>query len=193
MTKKRYLLLVLFPLFLGCTRKDNDKTINSIIIHDGVIHHICAQIKFSERKYVSCIYGELYNNYNEFDKLDIFRAKLGYDPSVGFSQIKISTFYWIEDNSNNPLITKSLTKKELLSKITTDSINILYSVTYIKMINNLFVKKYSKDASVKSLGSFYSAGIDYGKDDVDTNYFNIVGETAEKFYYSNMLINEYPR
>ena len=80
-----------------------------------------------------------------------------------------------------------------MKKIKSDTTNIMYSILYLKKINELFLNKYGKNASIKSLGFYYSFGIDYGKDDVDSNYTNIVGETAEKFYYTKLLIDEYPR
>ena len=196
-TKTKNVLLVFSILLIGIVLRffifnSNNAHLNKIKKSVKNIREVSSDGHF-QRLYVSIIYAELMNNFDYMDKLDNVRAKYGFDPSVGFAQIRVSTFYWIEENSNNTLIIESKDKDDLLNKIATDSINILYSAEYIRMINALFMKKYGKSASIKSLGSYYSAGIDYGKDDVDSNYFNIVGRTAEEFYNSDILINEFPR
>jgi len=161
--------------------------------NENIIKKYCLIYKVEPRIYIAIVYGELNNNFNEFDQFDNLRAEIGLDPSVGFAQMKVSTFSWIEKNIKDKLIKKSRNNKELLKKIKYDTTNIMYSILYIKNINELFLNKYGKNASVKSLGTYYSIGIDYGKDHVDSSNSNIVGETAEKFYYTNLLINEFPR
>lgn len=87
---------------------DKDKnTIRLFKLNENIIKRYCSIYKVEPRIYISIVYGELINNFNEFDEFDNLRAELGLDPSVGFAQMKVSTFSWIEKNINDKLIKKS--------------------------------------------------------------------------------------
>lgn len=188
-------LLIFTPLFIFNCGEDSEKEIlDKFKLKSKIINESCALMNLEPRVYISVIYGELSNNFDHWDRFDDFRAKIGGDPSVGFSQMKVSTFMWIEDNySDNKLIIKSKKYSEAVDKLINDSTNILYSVFYIKLIQDKFLNLFNSKPSVKNIASYYGKGIDYSNSVIDLDYFNQVGSSAEEFYDSNILIEEYPR
>ncbi len=160
----------------------------------NIIIEYCNLFGINPRKFVSVIFGELYNNLDYDDEFDKLKADLGLDPSIGFSQIRVSTFAWIEDNyADGFYIRKSKDRDEMIQKLISDSTNILYSIYYMKLISDKFIMKYKFEPSVKTLASYYGYGIDYYRTEIDSSYYNQIGITAEKFYHSNKLIKEFPK
>lgn len=159
------------------------------------IYSDCDILSISPRMFISTIYGELHNNYNFIDNFDNFRARIGMDPSVGFAQIRVSTSLWIEDNyTDNKLIYKSRNNIELVNKIIIDSINVLYSGFYIKLIHDKLLNKFHKEPTVKLIASYYGKGIDYYRENnVDSSYYNQIGITAQEFYDSGKLLDYFPK
>lgn len=192
----KLLRFALWGIFLISCNKSPEAEINYIIeSHSDLIQENCRLFNIHPRAYASIIYGELKNNYNEWDRFDTFRARIGMDPSLGFAQIKVSTFMWIEDNyANEQHISKSNSKDELIDKMLNDSINICYSVFYVKLISDKISEKFNTKPSVKTIASYYAKGIDYYKiDSLDLSYYNQVGISSEEFYISNKLIKELKR
>ncbi|PIQ08807.1 MAG: hypothetical protein COW71_09840 [Ignavibacteriales bacterium CG18_big_fil_WC_8_21_14_2_50_31_20] len=173
---------------------DVNQPIQAFLIKSDVIKKNCNLYKINPRVYISTIYGELSNNFNAFDKYDLIRAKWGFDPSIGFGQMKISTGKWLEDNFAGSFgIGRSTNREELIEKLSSDNININYSIFYVKLIINKYHQKYFDDPSVKTIATYYSRGIDVPNRNIDKNYFNYIGVTADSFYYSNLILNEFPR
>jgi len=192
----KFLWFALWGIFLSSCNKSPETEIDYLIgSHSNLIRENCRLFNINPRVYASIIYGELKNNYDEWDRFDSFRARIGMDPSVGFAQIKVSTFMWIEDNyANGQYISKSISKDDLIDKMLNDSINILYSVFYVRLITDKFIEKFKREPSVKTIASYYGKGIDYYKgENLDSSYFNQAGKTSEEFYISNKLIKKFPR
>lgn len=190
--KYLFCIYLIVQITQGCKKK---VTIDQVIeSHSRIIKKSCILFKLNPRLYISVIYGELINNYDEWDKFDNFRAEIGMDPSVGFAQIKVSTAMWLEDNhSDSKIIFRSKNHEELVNKLVNDSTNILYSAFYIKLIRDKLLNKFHKEPSIKLLASYYGKGIDYYREnDLDSSYYNQIGITAEKFYNSNKLLNKFP-
>ncbi len=146
------------------------------------------------RVYISIVYGELSSNMNFFDEFDNIRADFGYDPSVGFGQMRVSTFMWIESKYADGInIIKSKNEKELVKKIKDDLINIAYTAFYVGLIKKKINEELNIQPSVKLLGSYYSLGIDHGRRELNPNFTSPVGEAAEEFYFSDKLLEQYPR
>lgn len=187
--KKNIIKLVAFVLLISTLlisyAENYQFPLNTFLSHRKIIERYCNKFDLDYRLYISVIYGELINNYNTLDHFDETRAYLGFNPSIGFSQIRISTIRWIESNySNLPGISQSANRKELINKGINDTTNILYSVLYIKLIE----QKLANYNSVKSIGSYYGKGIDNSKA-IDINYSNVIGDSAESFFFSNKLSN----
>ncbi len=181
-------LLLLILVFNFILNKNNKNFENIFLVNSNSINKYCDIYKINPRIYISIIYGELYNNFDELDKFDEISARMGYDPSIGFSQIKVSTAYWIEENfSDNYYIKKSKNKTELVNKLMNDSTNILYSIFYVKLIRDKIISKYKIEPSLKLVASYYGRGIDYSKNEIDTCYHNRIGVTADNYYKSHLF------
>ncbi len=177
-------MIVISTIFISST-KNYQFPFNSFLSNEKIIERYCNEFNLDPRLYISVIYGELINNYNALDRFDETRACLGFNPSVGFAQIRISTIKWIELNySNLPCVSQSGSRKELIDKGVNDTTNILYSVLYIKLIE----EKLADYNSIKLIGSYYGKGIDNNKN-IDINYSNVIGDSAESFYFSKKLVN----
>lgn len=108
--------------------------------------------------------------------------------------MRISTFSWLENNfSNNSFIRKSRNKNQLLKKIKDINQNILYTSFYVKLIIEGFTKTYRVYPNIRTIASYYGVGIDRDNIEFDSSYYNIIGLSAETFYYSDKLIELYPR
>ena len=95
----------------------------------------------------------------------------------------MSTFEWIENfYAKSGILKKSKNNDEMLSKILNDTLNILYSALYIKLIISSYVKLYKNRPSISVIASYYSYGIDFGKEMFSPNYINKVGRAAETAY-----------
>lgn len=167
--------------------------IEKFIVNQKIIEMYCERLSVDKRKYISILFGELYNNYDLFDELDDLQVRYGLDPSVGFGQIRVSTFHWIESKfSKSILITKSKNKSELVRKILNKKYNIIYSIFYVKIIKEKFKKLFGYYPSVDIMASYYSRGIDYHRNIDNEFYINSIGNTAIEFYESKILIDEFP-
>lgn len=190
MISKKYIsllvaLIIIISIVLSSLTKTHQFPLNLFLSHQKIIKRYCNEFNLDDRLYISVIYGELINNYNTLDKFDETRAYLGFNPSIGFAQIRISTIKWIELNySHIPSVFQSKNRKELINKGINDTTNILYSVIYIKLIE----QKLENYNSIKSIGSYYGKGIDYNKT-ININYTNAIGDSAESFYFSKKLLN----
>ncbi len=171
-----------------------EEVIQELFVQNSdIIKKYCSIYHLEPRKYISIVYGELINNYNEFDKFDSLRAVLGFDSSVGYAQLKVSTASWLEKNYNLQLrIFPSKNRDELIRRICNIEWNIKYSVFYIGLIEKEYKKIFSERIDVNTLGAHYGRGIDYGKEIVQKLYNNI-GKSAKSFYYSDMLLHEFPK
>jgi len=153
------------------------------------IDSYCEYYGVDPRLYVSVIYGERVNNVSEVDSLDAIRAALGFNPSIGFGQLRISTADWIERyHADSLYISRSKCRKELVSKTATDSTNILHSVKYVQLISDALRSTPGLDTlrRVNLIASYYGRGIDEGKG-IDTQYSNILGDSALAMYRGNWL------
>ncbi len=173
----------------------NGDILKTIVVNEKFIKKLINEIGIQHRIFISIIYSELKLNYNDFDRFDEIRARWGFDPSVGFAQMKISTAYWIENNYNNgKLIRKSKSREELIDKIINDSTNVIYSGFYIKLIQDKLFFKFHEKPSIKLIASYYGRGIDYYREDyIDSSYYNQIGITAQEFYDSDKLLDSFPR
>jgi hypothetical protein len=201
--KKKYKIVILFfglslasiVTYILIAESDREKTIiERISRHSEHVIYYSQLNNIDPRVYISIVYGELSSNMNFFDEFDNIRADFGYDPSVGFGQMRVSTFMWIEHKYADGInIIKSKDDKELVTKIKDDITNIAYTTFYVGLIYKKIRDELNIEPSVKLLGSYYSLGIDHGKRKINPDFTSPVGEAAEEFYYSVKLLNQYPR
>ena len=194
-----FLGLCAFSIILGSfiyySQSDRENVIiERISEHSEEVKYYSELNGIDPRVYISIVYGELSSNLNFFDEFDDIRADFGYDPSVGFGQMRVSTFMWIEHKyADGVHIIKSNNTEELVAKIKDDVTNIAYTTFYVGLIEKKIRNELNIEPSVKLLGSYYSLGIDHGKRKINPDFTSPVGEAAEEFFYSDKLLNQYLR
>ncbi|MBU2445519.1 MAG: hypothetical protein KJ666_08110 [Bacteroidetes bacterium] len=121
----------------------------------------------------SIIYTERTVNYDwEDDALDKILANVGLNSSMGFCQIKLKTAYWIERQLNDStsvhfpgkkyesILSVSKSKRELIMKLTNDSLNVLYASAYLRIMISRWEKEgFSIDDRPDIIGTLYSTGL----------------------------------
>ncbi|WP_069470892.1 hypothetical protein [Candidatus Marithrix sp. Canyon 246] len=119
------------------------------------------------------IYTERTLNYDWTDDAwDVTMAKLGKNSSIGFCQIKLKTAYFIEHQLDDPdsvfylgqvhknTMTISQTVAELIDKLMTPKLNILYAAAYLKMMQTRWKNVgFPINNRPDILGTLYSAGL----------------------------------
>lgn len=187
-------VLALAGYFIIDNKNSSERNILSMISKNReIVDYYCQVNNLKPRVYISVVYGELRSNYNFFDGFDNIRAEYGFNPSAGYGQMRVSTFMWLEENfADGKIITKSRNRDEVVRKIMNDTINIAYTTFYVNLIRKKLQSIDNILPTIKQLGSFYSLGIDHGRREINKNATTPVGINAEKFYYSNKLIDLYP-
>jgi hypothetical protein len=180
--------------FIYDKNSKENKILSMVGKNRDIVNYYCKVNHINPRVYISVVYGELHSNWNFFDDFDNIRAQYGFDPSAGFGQMRVSTFMWIEDKyADGTIITKSRTRDELVHKLLNDTTNIAYSSFYVKQISDKLLSLDGSAPTIRQIGSFYSIGIDHGERKMNKKNTTPVGREAENFYYSNNLIDIYPR
>jgi hypothetical protein len=185
MKKKNCNVIIIITLsffFDFCNNYENEfKNLDVIINNENYIKKYCKEFNIPIDVFKSVILAELELNYNYYDELDEFRARIGLNPSIGVCQIKISTCQWIEQNSTNILITKSTSLDDLIDKMILPKYNILYACNYLNIINERYYECFNKFPNLKILASYYGCGVD-NNIPLNPEYYNILGEKAVIIY-----------
>jgi len=119
------------------------------------------------------IYVERILNYNQVDdSLDITLAKIGYNSSIGFAQVKLKTAYFIERQLHKPtslfypggiyenFLQVSRNPSDLIEKLRDDASNILYASAYLRLMQSRWEKAgFPIDQRPDILGTLYSTGL----------------------------------
>lgn len=108
------------------------------------------------------------------DALDVIIAEAGLNSSIGFCQVKLKTAYWIEKQLNKTvsiyylgkqyevILQISKSPEELITKLSNDSLNILYGSAYIRIIQSRWEKgNFTIDDKPEIIGTLYSTGLFY--------------------------------
>jgi hypothetical protein len=121
------------------------------------------------------IYVERTLNYDWRDEaLDILIAQAGINSSIGFCQVKLKTAYWIEKQLADSLsiyfpgreyeniLQVSASPQALISKLSNDSLNILYAAAYIRIIQSRWESEgFSINNRPEIIGTLYTTGLFY--------------------------------
>ena len=167
--------LVLAPFFIYSSILAEDSTKTSRVINErkDLIVTSCNNFDISPKILSSIIYVERQLNYNWRDEVfDVIIAKTGHNSSIGFCQVKLKTAYWIEVQLNDSssiywpgkkyanILSVSQSPEELIAKLENDSLNILYSTAYLRIIQSRWNKAgFSIANRADILGTLYSTGI----------------------------------
>jgi hypothetical protein len=194
------LLLILFLLL----QSKESRVIIDIETHQNTIHAAAQRVYIQPRIIASVIYAERFLNFNwDDDILDKISAYSGYNSSIGFCQIKVSTAFWIEEQACDQSskyylgkeiatgIKRSKSREELIIKLSNDTININYCAIYVAMIKKRWKESgffFSEENETGILATLYSLGL------IDSNgnerlpktrsSFNHFGQTAQTFFES---------
>lgn len=169
-------------------------------------------VNISPRILASIIYAEHKLNFKFGEGvLDYVFAKSGYNSSIGFAQVQVNTGFWIEKQIHNPqsqfYLEKSVEAKlpatkdwdEMIEKLDTPEINILYAACYVAIINKLWEPFFdpfdSGNIKVGIIATIYSLGIidssNKIRDPHSNAQMNEFGKTAQEFYDSFSLRGEF--
>ena len=200
--------LVFLLLLIG---NKEERVLNDIKSKQSVIAQAASTMLISPRTVASVIYAERLLNYNWEDKiLDDVTVRVGYNSSIGFAQIKITTAFWIEEELHKPYghyylgkeieqrFPRSRTREELINRLINDSTNIQYGAAYLAMIRMRWTNTgfcFAENNEAGMLGTLYCLGILKNNDkerlpnaNASTNDF---GKTAQAFYDSFTLRKEF--
>ncbi len=206
------LLLILFVCNANLPAANEHDVLIAIQEHHELIVAASSSFGISPRLVASIIYSERFLNFNWEDALlDGLFAESGYNSSIGFAQIKVTTAFWIEKEVHNAQslyylgneaaqrIPRSTSRSELIHRLLNDSINILYCCAYVAMIQHrwestgAFLSDQNKAGIVATL---YSLGVMLSDGTERTPHpnpqMNHFGETAQKFYGEFALRKEFP-
>ena len=167
---------LLFPLILFVVlvfAEEPDITLLKIKKHKTVIESAAKYFDINPIYLSAIIYVERTLNYDwEDDALDIPLAEGGFNSSIGFCQVKMKTAYWIEvqlnDSKSNYFPRKKFSRyikmskspEEIIKKLQSDSLNILYAAAYLRIMQSRWSKSNcSIDDKPEILGTLYSTGL----------------------------------
>jgi hypothetical protein len=169
-----------------------------------LIKSASAAFDVSWKTLAGIIYVERTNNVDwTDDALDNLLAAAGLNSSIGFCQVKLKTAYWIEVQLNDSTsklfsgietrgkLSISQSPDEIISKLNTDSLNILYAAAYIKIIEEHWAKeKFPLDEKQAVVATLYSTGL-FQKDGTERNPNSNpkINWFGEKFNESIKIIN----
>lgn len=119
------------------------------------------------------IYVERTSNYDWTDDAwDIALAQSGKNSSIGFTQVKLKTAYFIERQLHDPasifypgqlyenILQVSQNPDELIEKLKNDKLNILYAAAYLRLMQSRWDQAgFPIDQRPDILGTLYSAGL----------------------------------
>ncbi len=159
-----------------------------------MIQSICVDSVITPRTLSAVIYGERYENVNFFDYYDQIRAELGYDPSVGLCQVKVSTAIWLLSGKDSVLSQTTLpSRHQLVALLQNDSCNLDLALQYLTLIKSEYSNVYGFPPDITQLAAIYSRGIDFGKKVPAYDYRNSIGDRAHEFFESSRLRHIFPR
>lgn len=183
-----------------------------LLQYKNEITKAAKQVGISPRIIASIIYAEHKLNVKTGENiLDYVFAKSGYNSSMGITQVKINTAFWIEEQIHNQQnqfylgeeirnkVPQSRNWEELIDKLDNPKTNIFYASCYVAMIIKLWQpvldlinsgkNKAGIIATIYSLGIFDSEG-KIREPHLDARMNNF-GKTAQEFYNSFSLRNEF--
>lgn len=191
--------------------EDSSEAIQLLSKYCPVISKAAQLYEIKPRTLALIIYTERRLNYNQFDDLfDVPLARNGFNKSIGLSQIRLNTAFWIEKNLNDftssyylgakiaKHFSPSHDRNKLIAKLVDPSTNIHYAAVYLAMLQKRW-KDAGFDISNKPeiLATLYSVGT-YKPDGSErlpndkpcANYF---GELMVRFFESDLLIHLFPK
>ncbi len=177
-TLKGYILTPFLLLVLGSFQlfaESDEKTYSKIMGRKDLIQSASEKFDINPVYLSAVIYTERTKNYDWTDEaFDEVIARVGQNSSLGFSQVKIKTAYFIEkqliDTTSRfycgekyaNILALSKSPFLLIEKLKKDSLNILYAAAYLRIIQSFWSKTgYSINDKPEIIGSLYQLGLFY--------------------------------
>lgn len=150
-----------------------DSTLKKLEMNKTLISKACRVFEINPAILAAIILTERSLNYDWMDKaLDVIIAKAGKNSSIGFCQVKLKTAYWIEIQLNDSTskffpgkkyfskLPLSQSPSEIITKLTTDSLNIFYAAAYLRIIISFWQNAgYPISEKAGIIGTLYSTGL----------------------------------
>jgi len=204
----RFLIFILFifKFVLWLHAEEPQVTLKKIQQMKTVIENTAKVFEIDPLVLSSIIYTERTLNFNWDDEVfDEYLAQLGYNSSIGFCQIKIKTAFFVENQYFNldhmrslygKYIIRSQTKKELIEKLNSDSVNVVYAAAYIRLIQNFWkLHGFPIHNKPEIIGTLYSIGLYNSNGTIrkphfapSANEFGLKVSEAFSSYYSKEII-----
>lgn len=185
---KGYLLtpFLLFLLLSQLLAESHEKTYSKIIERKEMVLSASEKFDVNPTFLSSVIYTERTKNYDWTDEaFDEAIARVGQNSSLGFSQVKIKTAYFIERQLSDTtskfycgkkysnILEVSKSPFQIIEKLQNDSLNILYASAYLRVIQNFWSSSgYSIDDRPEIIGSLYQLGLFHSNGKVREPHFN---------------------
>lgn len=199
-------LLIIIIISNQLFAESHKDTYSKLIERKGMILSASEMLDVNPLYLSAVIYTERTKNYDWTDEaFDEVIARVGQNSSIGFSQVKMKTAYFIEkqlsdstskfycgkeyenvlDLSKSPFI--------LIEKLKTDSLNILYAAAYLRLIQSFWSNKgYSIDSMPEIIGSLYQLGLFYPNGKVrEPHFYPRQNEFGEKVKDSVSLFEDF--
>lgn len=149
------------------------ETLHQLEQHKAIVRLAAKRFQINPLFLSAIIYVERVLNYDWVDEaLDLLLARRGYNSSIGFCQVKLKTAYWIEkqlaDSSSmfypgeayRQILPVSNSPKELIARLSNDSLNIHYAAAYLCIIQSYWQRAGFPIADrPEILGTLYSTGL----------------------------------
>ncbi|MBU2506483.1 MAG: hypothetical protein KJ799_07145 [Bacteroidetes bacterium] len=168
--------LLFFVLLLNqVLAESHEKTYAKITERKETILSVSDKFDINPAYLSAIIYTERTKNYDWTDEaFDEVIARVGQNSSLGFSQVKMKTAYFIERQLSDStskfycgikykgILEVSKSPFKLITKLQNDSLNILYAAAYLRMIQTFWSNSgYSIDDKPEIIGSLYQLGLFY--------------------------------
>jgi len=186
--------------------ESHNETYSKIMERKQLIFTASKLFDINPQYLATVIYTERTKNYDWTDEaFDEIIAKTGQNSSMGFSQVKIKTAYFIEKQITDSVSAFFCGKKyehilmlskspfKLIQKLKTDSLNILYAAAYLRIIQTFWSNKgYPIDNKPDIIGSLYQLGLFHSDGKVREPHFNPkANEFGEKVKESLIIFNNF--
>lgn len=168
-----FTLLLIIALSSQLFAESHEGSYSKIVERKEMILSASKMFDVNPMYLAAIIYTERTKNYDWTDEaFDEVIARVGQNSSLGFSQVKIKTAYFIEnqltDSTNRfycgkkfeHILGVSKTPFKLIEKLKSDSLNILYAAAYLRLIQSFWsMSGYSIDDKPDIIGSLYQLGL----------------------------------
>lgn len=206
---KGYLLtpfLFLFLLSNQLLAESHEKTYSKIIERKEMILLASEKFDVNPTFLSAVIYTERTKNYDWTDEaFDEAIARVGQNSSLGFSQVKMKTAYFIERQLSDStskfycgkkyenILMVSKTPFQIIEKLQNDSLNILYASAYLRVIQSFWSNSgYSIDDKPEIIGSLYQLGLFHPNGKVrEPHFYPKANEFGEKVKESIELFSDF--